>query len=168
VGDNVPTALYIAAYADPAAAQGDWDAVKALSSEGLISVHALVLVSRDVDGKIHVKDDAHGGGAGTAIGAAGGLLVGLIFPPSLLVSGVVGGALGGGIGALKSRHERKEIKAEVENVLPRGSSGIVVLFDERWVGQIDEALAKADSVSKHDVDSDSAGELKTAASDASA
>ena len=139
---DVPVDLYIAAYSDPNAAQADWDDIKELAKEKVITVDALVLVSRDDDGKIHVKDNAHDVGVGTALGAVGGLLIGLIFPPAFLASGVVGAGIGAGIGGLVSHHEKKEIKAEVEDTLPPGSSGIVALFEERWLADVEKALAK--------------------------
>jgi uncharacterized membrane protein len=163
---DVPVDLYIAAYSDPDAAQTDWDAIKELARERVITVDALLLVSRDLDGKIHVKDNAHDVGVGTVLGAAGGLLIGLVFPPAFLASGVVGGALGAGVGGLVSHHEKKEIKSEVEDSLPPGSSGIVALFEETWVADVDKALAKADEVSKHEIDKESVDEAKAAAADA--
>jgi uncharacterized membrane protein len=164
--NDVPVDLYIAAYADPDAAQADWDGIKRLARDKVITVDALLLVSRGDDGKIEVKDDAHDVGVGAVLGAAGGLILGLIFPPAFLASGVVGAGIGAGIGGLHSHREKKEIKAEVEDVLPPGSSGIVALFEERWVAEVEKALAKADKVAKHEVDKQSAEEVKTAAAKA--
>jgi hypothetical protein len=45
-------------------------------------------------------------------------------------------------------------------VLPPGSSGIVVLFEERWVADVEKATAKAEKVSKHQVDGTSADAVK--------
>ena len=123
----------------------------------------LVLVSRDAAGKIDVKDNAHDVGRGAAIGAVGGAVIGLIFPPALLASAAVGAGIGGGAGAIVDRATKNEIKAEVEEDMPPGSSGIVALFEARWVGDVEQALAKADKVSKHEVDSDSAEEVKATA-----
>jgi uncharacterized membrane protein len=160
---SVPVDLYIAAYADPDAAQQDWDDIKRLAREKVITVDGLLLVSRDADGKIEVKDDAHDVGVGTVLGAVGGAVIGLIFPPAFLASAVVGAGIGAGTGALLDHHHKNEIKADVEDTLPPGSSGIVALFEERWVEDVDKALAKADKISKHEVDSDSAENVKTTA-----
>ena len=130
--DDNPVDLYIAAYSDAGAAQVDWDAIKQLADDKTIMVDGLVLVSRDADGKIDVKDDFHAVGGAATLGAAGGLLVGLIFPPAFLASGVVGAGIGAGVGGLISHKEKKEIKAEVADDLPPNSSGIVALFEERW------------------------------------
>lgn len=160
---DVPVDLYIAAYSDPGAAQQDWDDIKQLARDDVITVDGLVLVSRDTDGKINVKDNAHDVGRGAAIGAVGGAVVGLIFPPALVASAVVGGGIGAGAGAIRDRREKKEIKADVEQVLPAGSSGIVAMFEERWVGDVEKALTNADNVTKHEVDSDSAEDVRSAA-----
>jgi uncharacterized membrane protein len=160
---DIPVGLYIAAYADPYAAQEDWDAIKELAKEQVITVEALVLVSRDADGKVHEKDNAHNVGIGTVLGAAGGFFVGLIFPPALLASTAVGAGIGAGTGGLVSHHEKKEIKAEVANDLPVGTSGIVVLLDERWVADAEKALSNADNVSKHKVDKHSVEHAKAEA-----
>ena len=154
-GTDVPVDLYVAAYSDPAAAQDDWLHIKTLAKEKVITVEALLLVSRETDGRIHEKDNAHTVGVGTALGAAGGFLIGLIFPPALVASTAVGAGVGAGVGGLVSDHDKKEIKAEVANDLPVGSSGIVVLLDERWVAVAEKALSKADTVAKHEVDGSS-------------
>jgi uncharacterized membrane protein len=161
---DVPVDLYIAAYSDPSAAQEDWDAIKQLARDKVITVDGLVLVSRDAEGTIDVKDNAHDVGRGAAIGAVGGAIVGLIFPPAILASAAVGAGIGAGTGAIVDRKQKNEIKADVEEVLPPGCSGIVALFEERWVAEVDKALRKADKVTKHEVDSASAEEVKTTAS----
>ena len=123
--DENPVALYIAAYNDENAAQGDYDALKQLVKAGAIFVDVAVLVSRDDEGKLYVKENAHEVAGGTMVGAAAGLLIGLIFPPAFLASGVVGGAIGAGVGKLVKMDRTSDIKKEVEDVLPAGSSGII-------------------------------------------
>ena len=93
---------------------------------------------------------------------AGGLLVGLIFPPAFLASGVVGAGIGAGVGGLISHKEKKQIKAEVADDLPPNSSGIVALFDEQWTSQVTQALKDANNVSKHQVDKDGVEQAKDA------
>jgi uncharacterized membrane protein len=163
---DAPVDLYIAAYSDPGAAQEDWDDIKQLARDDVIKVEGLVLVSRDADGKIEVKDNAKDVGKGAKIGAVGGAVVGLIFPPAFLASAAVGAGIGAGTGALLDHKHKKEIKADVEDVLPPGSSGIVALFEERWADDVEKALPKASKVSKHEVDGDSAADVKATAAGA--
>jgi uncharacterized membrane protein len=155
--------LYIAAYGDPKAAEHDWNDIKTLAKEDLIDVEGLMLVSRESDGKIHVKDNAHDVRKGAAVGAVAGVVVGAIFPPAILGSAVVGAVAGGGIGGLRDRKKKKEIREDVENVLPPNSSGIVVLFREKWMEQVESVLAAADHLTKHEVDDESAEAVKEAA-----
>jgi uncharacterized membrane protein len=161
--NDVPVDLYVAAYSDPDAARKDWDDIVHLAGNRTSAFEGLALVSRDADGKIHEKDNAHTIGVGTVLGAAGGFLIGLIFPPALLAWTAGGAAVGAGVGGLVSHHEKKEIKAEVANDIPAGTSGIVVLLEERWVADAEKALSKADNVSKHEVDKKSVEQAKTQA-----
>jgi uncharacterized membrane protein len=149
--DDAPLHLYIAAYSDESTAQQDWDGLKRLAKDKVISIDGLVLVSRDLDGKIHVKDDANEAGLGAAIGAVGGALVGLIFPPSILAAAVVGGGIGAGAGAITDLVQKRGVKADLEEVLVPGSSGIVAVFEERWVTEVEKALAKADKAQRHEL-----------------
>jgi len=161
---EAPLDLYIAVYADSGAAQEDWDAIKALASDDVITVLGLVLISRDddEDAKIHIKDNGHEVGALAAVGAVGGAVIGLIFPPAFLASAVVGGAIGAGAGGLLDHQQKKEIKADVARDMPPGSSAIVAVFEETWIEEIDKALAKAEKVDKHKVDRKSVDDVTAA------
>ena len=149
--DEAPLDLYVAMYADAEAAQQDWDGIKQLAKDGVITVDALVLVSRDDEGKIHVKDNAHEVGIGATLGAVGGAIVGLIFPPALLASAAVGAGIGAGAGVAVDQVTKHQIKSDIENTLPPGSSGIVALFEERWVIEVQKSLAKAAKTEQHHV-----------------
>jgi uncharacterized membrane protein len=165
--NDAPVDLYIAAYADPDAARGDWDAIKELAKEDTIEVDGLILVSRRGDGKIHVDDDFHTTAKGAGWGAVGGAVLGLIFPPSLLAGAVVGAGVGAGVGGLRSHGEKAEIKADVEDSLPLNSSGIVAIFEEQWEQDVTNALTKATNVTKEEVDPKSVKQVKDAVSSSS-
>ena len=160
---DAPMDLYIAAYSDAGAAQSDWDALSELEEAGTIKLDGVALVTRDADGKIDVKDTAHTAAHGAGWGAVGGAVVGLIFPPAILGAALVGAGVGAGIGGIVSHSDKKEIKENVEDVMPNNSSGIVALFEEQWAEQVEAAMTKADKVTKRDVDSDSADNVKQAA-----
>jgi uncharacterized membrane protein len=159
---DTPVDLYIAAYGNRAAAQADWDAIRRLASDGVIKVDGLVLVSRDMEGKISVDDDAHKAAKGAVWGAVGGAIVGLLFPPTVLAGALVGAGAGLGVGGLASHGEKAEIKADVENVLPVDSSGIVAMFEEQWAANVDDALSNASKLSRQKVDRNSAQQVKDA------
>ncbi|HTG48037.1 MAG TPA: DUF1269 domain-containing protein [Actinomycetota bacterium] len=163
MGKDDPKLLYIAAYDDPDGAQGDFDALKDLVKHGVIFTDVAVLVRRDDEGKIEVKENAHEVAGGSMVGAAAGLIIGLIFPPGVIAATVVGGGLGAGAGGLLSHHREHEIKKDIEDVLPPGSSGIVTVFDVTWKPKVDDALKKASKVDEEEVDAESVEKVKEAA-----
>jgi uncharacterized membrane protein len=156
--DDAAQDLYVAAYSDPSTAEEDWDALKKLVVDDVIKVGALALVNRDSDGKLHVKDSTNEPGIGAVAGAVGGALVGLIFPPALLASAAVGAGVGAGTGTVIDRVTRRKIKSDVEWAVPAGGSGIVVVFGEQWVSEVEKALTRADKISRNHLDDDDAEE----------
>jgi uncharacterized membrane protein len=133
--------LVVAAYGDnSSAAAEDFRAIKKLDD---VAVVAAVVLDRDAAGEVHVKE--HGGGlvaAGSALGAVGGLVVGLFAPPLLLAT-AVGAGIGAGVGAITKRHEEKEIGVDAEQWLPPGASAIVAVVDDEYLDRIDRAVTKA-------------------------
>lgn len=133
--------LLAAAYGDDAsAAAEDFKELKRLGDAVVI---AAVVLERDADGKVEVKE--HGGrvvAGGTALGAVGGLVVGLFAPPLLLAT-AVGAGIGAGTAVLVRRHEDKQIGVEAEEWLPPGSSAIVAVVDDLYLDRIDSAVNKA-------------------------
>ncbi len=91
----------------------------------MITVDGLVLVSRSADGKIEIKDGAHDVGRGSRDRSGGRRDSASSSRPAFLASAAVGAGIGAGAGAIVDRRDKNEIKADVEDVLPPGSSGIV-------------------------------------------
>lgn len=133
--------LVVAAYGDDAAAAAqDFAALKDIEDAAVV---AAVVLQRDADGQVEVKE--HGGGlvaGGTAVGAVAGLVVGLFAPPLLLAT-VVGAGIGAGAGAIAKHHEEKKIGVEAEDWLPPGSSALVAIVDDLYLDRVDKAISKA-------------------------
>ena len=51
--------------------------------------------------------------------------------------------------------QKRQIKSDVEQVLPPGSSGIIALLEERWVTDVEKALIQAERSERHHVHSSS-------------
>jgi uncharacterized membrane protein len=159
---DAPLDIYIAGYSDPETARADFDALKKAQREGFVLIDGAVLVSRDEDGTLHVKESGdHDVFKGSVIGVAGGLVLGLFAPP-LLAAMVLGGVIGGVIGKLVKHHEEKGIAKDVEDVVPPGTSGIVAVFEEVWVDAVEKQLAKAQKKALKQADKATAEELKKA------
>ena len=146
--------LYVASYTDAAAAESDFQSLKDAQRTGDFAVLGAVVASRDAAGEVTV--DEHGVaspvGSRAAIGAAGGLVVGLFAPPLLLAT-ALGAGIGAGIGALKKRHEEEQLGMNVEEVLPPNSSAVIVLAEDTYLDRIDAALEKSSKKISKAVDS---------------
>jgi uncharacterized membrane protein len=68
-----------------------------------------------------------------------------------------------GVGKLVKMDRTSEIRKEVEDVLPAGTSGIIVLFDITYKPKVDDTLKKASKVDQEEVSPESAQELRDAA-----
>ena len=65
-----------------------------------------------------------------------------------------------------SHHRGNEIKKDVEQVLPAGSSGIITIVDITLKPKVEEALSKASKVDEEEVDAKSVEQAKEAAAKA--
>jgi uncharacterized membrane protein len=166
MGKDDPKVLYIAAYDDENAAKGDYEALKELVKEGAVFIDVAVLVSRDDEGKLHVKENAHELAGGRMVGGAAGLLIGLIFPPGVIAATVVGAAAGGVTGRLMRHHRESEVKKDIEDTLPNNSSGIITVFDITIKDKVDKALKDAKKVDEDEVDAESVEQVKEQAAKA--
>jgi uncharacterized membrane protein len=159
---DVPLDIYIAGYSDPESAKADFDALKKAQRKGIVFIDGAVLVSRDADGTLHVKESGdHDVFKGATIGVAGGLVLGLFAPP-LLGAMVVGGVIGGLIGKLVKHHDEKGIAKDVDEVVPPGASGVIAVFEEIWVEEVERELAKAEKKAVKQADKQTAKELQKA------
>src|SRR3974377_514230 len=92
---NDPGFLFIGTYPNQADARSDYDVVKDLHRGGAVGTYDAAVVTKDQAGKVHVNKDEMATRHGAWGGAAGGALVGILFPPSLISGAAVGAAAGG-------------------------------------------------------------------------
>jgi uncharacterized membrane protein len=90
MSDN-PMFLYAGEYESVEEAKADLEELKELHHEHLVGIYDAAVLTKNEEGKVEIVDKnekptQRGGWAGLAVGAA----IGLIFPPSVLVSDLVG------------------------------------------------------------------------------
>lgn len=154
--------LYVATYDTAAAATEDYKTLTHAASEDDLEVVSSVVLRRGDDGRVTV--DEHGTGqvaAGTWIGGAAGLVVGLFSPP-LLAATAIGAGVGAISGKLAKRRDEKKSGLELEEYLPKGSSAIVAVLDDRYLDRIDAVLAKTSRKVHKAIDRDDFEELEKA------
>jgi uncharacterized membrane protein len=143
--------IYIGTYHDEAAAQADYDVVKALHAVDAIGGFDAAVVTKDADGKVHINKDETSTRAGAWGGVAVGAVLGVLFPPSILGAAVVGGALGGIGGHLWKGMSRSDVK-ELGDVIDSGEAALLVIGDVTLSEAIAKAQLKAVKEIKKDVD----------------
>jgi uncharacterized membrane protein len=134
--------VFLGVYASKEDALADYDVVKELHRGGLLGAYDAAVVSRDADGKVHVAKDELPTRRGAWTGGAVGAVAGLLFPPSLLVSG----ALGAGAGALIEHFRRglpRSDIAELGALLDVGRTGLIVVADSKVSHVLEQELKRA-------------------------
>ena len=154
-----PVFIFIGTYPSEAAAQADYDVVKDLHAVGGVGTFDAAVITKDDDGKVHVNKDETATRHGAWGGAAVGGLIGLLFPPTILVGAAVGAAAGGVGGHLWKGLSRADVK-ELGELIDAGQAALLVIGESTIQQALDEAGLKAekqvakelDDVSSDDVD----------------
>lgn len=163
VSDGAYT-LIVADFSDESTALEAYEALKEAEDGTSVEIEGVLVVSRNAEGILEVqKVTDHSTRRGLGWGVVGGVVLGVIFPPSILGSAVVAGAAGAGVGALRERHHKKELAEELQDAIEPGHSGLVALVSDPGEIKIRKALEKADRVVEKAVDQVVADDLKAAA-----
>lgn len=132
-----PLFLFVGAYDNEADAKADDDTVKQLYRDKVIGSYDAALVTKDAEGKVHIKKTEKPTQHGAEIGLVAGAAVGLFFPPFLLVDAALGALAGGLIGHFRKGMSHGDLK-ELGDTLTSGESALVVVGESR----LEEALKK--------------------------
>ena len=140
-----------------------------LAEEETISTDGVVLVTKDAEGEVAVKETGdHLGRKGAKVGGGVGLVVGLFAPP-LLAATAVGAAVGGLTGKFARKRVEAGIGEKMDDALPPGSAGIIAIYDhERRRGRRTRARERDPQVDVAQIDKASAKELKAGLEEAGA
>lgn len=155
-------ALVVGSYDDANAASEDYQALRGGQDSGGYEIVGAVVLTRDKDGKVQVKE--HGDksvGHGAAIGAGAGVIVGLFAPP-LLAATAVGAGIGAILGKIRKNREEKSLGVDVDEYLAPGTSAIVAVVDDKWADRVENALNRADKRISKAIDADDYDKLRKA------
>ena len=158
--------LIVAGYADPAAAQADFDALAVAVHDKQLRSDGMILVGKDDAGQVTVRDTGDRmGRKGAGWGGGVGVLVGLFAPP-LLASVAVGAAAGAMVGKFTGHKVRAAIEAKVGDALQTGSAVVIGAFDAEDRLAVEQALASSPMKSVVESDEGGISELKAALAEA--
>jgi uncharacterized membrane protein len=153
LSDN-PMFLYAGEYESVDEAKADLDELKELHREHLVGTYDAAVLTKNEEGKVKIVDKTekptqHGGWAGLAVGAA----IGVIFPPSILVSGLVGAGAGALIGHLRGGMSNSDLK-EVGEMLDESEAALIVVGEATIERAVEEATKRAKKQMKKEVRAD--------------
>ena len=153
VSDN-PMFLYAGEYDDVDEAKADLEELKELHREHVVGTYDAAVLTKNEKGKVKIVDKTekptqHGGWAGLAAGAA----VGLIFPPSILVSGLIGAGAGALIGHLHGGMSRSDLK-EIGEMLDESDAALIVVGEATIERAVEDATRRAKQEMKKEVRAD--------------
>jgi uncharacterized membrane protein len=118
--------LVAIAYPDEGTAQEVLGVLARLQTEHVIEIEDAVVVNRDHDGKVKLRQSTKPAAAGAAGGALWGGLLGLLFLAPLLGM-AVGAAAGGAAGAMTDVGVDDRFLKELGTKLEPGSAALIVL-----------------------------------------
>ncbi len=138
-----PTDVLVAGYRDVDTATKDFDRLIELVKARQVSIEGAILVGRDADGEVVVRQTGdHLGRTGLAWGGGVGFLVGLAAPP-LLAATVVGAAAGGIAGRFAKHKVETGLHDKIGEALKPGTAAILVMFEEDQRFAVERILAGA-------------------------
>src|SRR5918998_6028484 len=153
VRDN-PMFMYAGEYESVHDAKADLEELKELHREHVVGTYDAAVLTKNEEGKVKIVDKTekptqHGGWAGLAAGAA----IGVIFPPSILVSGLVGAGAGALTGPLRGGMSNSDLK-EVGEMLDDSEAALIVVGEATIERAVEEATRRAKKEMKKEVRAD--------------
>jgi uncharacterized membrane protein len=133
---------------------------RAMDREGSIDLLDAAVVVRRADGKVTFQETADPSGKTWAKrGAVAGGLVGLIFPPGLLVSAAVGAAGGGVWGKVRDKGIKDDDLRSIGDTLQPGTSAIIAVAEDRMIERLQAGLEGYRKIARHAVSAEAAAAI---------
>ncbi len=157
-------AVLVARFADPDAAAKVYEGLRNGEGAGNYHIDGVLVVNADDNGKVHVQQlTDHHTRTGAKWGIVGGVIAGILFPPSILASAAVLGGTGAVLGKIGNIRERGRVEKAVSDVITAGTSGILALVDIKDVEAITASIPEAQEVKTIPVDDATAAAIEKAA-----
>jgi uncharacterized membrane protein len=137
--DATPRTLVYAAYNGENTASDVFKTMQSAQSNTGERIEAYAIVSKDLKGKVRVRDQRK---TDAGVGAAVGGVIGLVGGP---LGAAVGATAGGAVGYLTGETvgiSREKVESMKQSLVP-DSSALVVVLDDRWVKDVTRDLDQA-------------------------
>ena len=149
--------VFIAVYGDESGAKDALRDFQSANRQGSIDLIDAAVLVRHADGKLKIEETADPDGRRWGKrGLLAGGLVGLIFPPSLIVSAGVGGAAGALWGKFRDKGFRDEDLKQIGDSIEPGTSAIIAIAQDRVVEQLEQGLEGYRRIARHALSAEAA------------
>jgi uncharacterized membrane protein len=160
--------LMAATYTEAEQAETTVDMLQQMHRASNITLADAAIVTKDAEGKVHIKETQE---VTAAKGAKRGAIVagvfGLIFPPSLIVSALAGGAVGGAWGKLRDTGIKTGDMKQLAEDLQPGTVLVVALAEPESVPAIERALENSDGqIVRHGFSAEETEQIEQAVTEA--
>ena len=156
----MPTTSSPGQFATAEAAEATYAEIEQLEAATSLRIDAVILASADADGKIHLgKVTEHSTKTGLKWGVVGGVVLGVIFPPSILAGAVGVGVIGSVLGKVRNLSHRSKLSDELAGIVAPNTTALIVFAEDTAVVEIEKALVKADKIVSQAVDKQLAQEI---------
>ncbi len=132
--------MLVGVFEHEAAAFEGLSAMKDLHRDGDITLYSSVVIAKDKNGRIEVKQAADSGPVGTAVGLLTGSLIGIFGGPAGMAVGASLGSLAGLIFDLNKSGVDMTFLDDVSKILTAGKVAILADVEESWTTSVDTRL----------------------------
>ena len=152
--------VFVAAYGTEQEAGAALKDFKAMDREGSLELIDAAVIVHSAEGTVRFEETGDPGGKTWATrGAIAGGVVGLIFPPSIIVSAAVGAGAGGIWSKVTDKGFKDEDLKAIGESLPPGSSAIIAVAEDRMVERLERGLAGYERIARHALSADASAQL---------
>jgi uncharacterized membrane protein len=152
-----PVEVFVAAFANESEGAAALKDFRDMDREGSLELIDAAVVVHGADGKVTFEEtDDPSGKKWAKRGAIAGGLVGLIFPPSIIVGAVVGGAGGGLWGKIRDKGFKDEDLKAIGDSLTPGSSAIIAVAEDHVVSRLESGLKGYQKIQRHALSAEAA------------
>jgi uncharacterized membrane protein len=152
-----PIQVFIATFGDEVQAGQVLKDFQTMDSEGSIDLIDAAVIVHTQEGKVEFEETADPSGKKWGKrGAIAGGIVGLIFPPSIIVSAAVGGGAGAIWGKVRDKGFKDEDLKAVGDGMDPGTSAIIAVAEDRVIERLENGIAGYERIARHTVSAEAA------------
>lgn len=146
------------------------DTLESMHSAGTISLVDMAMLTKSDDGKLHVHETRElTAGKGARRGAIITGIVGLIYPPSFIISALAGGGIGALAGRIRDTGIKKEQVQRVADELGPSMAAVVTLYKSNSRDLVEDTLNKlGGELDSHDLGPETSADVAALADEHSA